>query len=244
MQMIVGTTLVLDTIDGIGLVLLLQQQSQVNTLLLLVFTGTIGNILLMETEVTAILQILGDGITLGRQCLNAELHTLMQQRRTSTQQARHRGILDHKIQFAYKIRLAWMQHIHGIKFMLVLIDKQFNLSIQITFVLQGLLQILTSKLCLKRIVDNRRLAHLSQHTVHPRAVLARHRINTQRQFYSREPARVRFLSHIALQTTRINIVILTIGNHLYFVQQVAVFRNITTHRTATQNECCSQTYGG
>ena len=132
-----------------------------------------------------------------------------------------------------------MQHIDGIALSLLIVHIQRHLRIEIALVLQGQLQVFTGLLGHQCIVCHRGLTNLSQHTVHPRAVLARHRINTQRQFYSREPARVRFLSHIALQTTRINIVILTIGNHLYFVQQVAVFRNITTHRTATQNECCS-----
>lgn len=61
-------------------VLLLKQQFQINTLLLFILLSPIGNILLVETEITTILQILCNGITFSRQRLNTELHTLMQQR--------------------------------------------------------------------------------------------------------------------------------------------------------------------
>ena len=75
--MVIGPALVVDSGNGISFMLLLKSQRKIYPVLFFILTGSIGYILLMESIVTLILQILRNVATFLRQCLHTELHTWM-----------------------------------------------------------------------------------------------------------------------------------------------------------------------
>ena len=133
----------------------------------------------MESVVTVVLQQLCYLVALLLQRLHTKLHSLVQHALSPSQHALHSGIFHLKVKSAHVVSLSRMQHIHRIKLLgFLLVDKQLHLSVKIPLVLQRLLQVLTSKLSLQRVVNHRCLAHLSQRTVQPTAVAPSHRIHT------------------------------------------------------------------
>ena len=128
--------------DGVGLVLLGQMQLQVHALLLVVLTGHIGDVLFVESVVAAVLQPLCYLVALLLQRLHAELHARVQQTQSLAQHTRHGGVFYLKLQLAQIVGLAWVQHVHRVDLLRrFLVQIQLYLRIQISLVLQRLLQV-------------------------------------------------------------------------------------------------------
>ena len=123
---------------------------------------------------------------------------------------------------------AGMKHIISVELMSLDIRKQLHLSIQITDIAKRQLQFLARLPGLQRVKQHRCLADGMKRTVDPaRTVLTRQLVNSQGNLCQREPARIAFLPHIALQLRGIHIPVFTVGHHRHTVQHHLTFGNVT-----------------
>ena len=120
--------------------------------------------------------------------------------------------------------------------MLLLVYMQLHFRIEIPLVLQGHLQVLTGLARQERVIHHWRLTHLSQRTINPRAVPARHRIHAQRYLHRREPTRIALLAHIILQLIRIDILVFPVGHHLHFIEHQLVVCQVARRRTTGKED--------
>ena len=210
-----------------------QHLRQCHSVLLSILPGAIGHVFLMETEVATILQIRRNLRALRGHRLGIKLHALLQQRLSAGQQSSNHRVLNLRGVRRHEIRLPRMEHVDGIHLLfLLIVHIQLHLRIQITLVLQGHLQVLTRLTGQQRVVHHRRLAHLPQRAIDPRAVLASHRVHTQGNLHGREPTGISLLAHVALQLRSADVLVFSIGHHLHLVEHQLVVAQVASSRTA------------
>ena len=248
---VVGRTTLIDDVTDIVMgvqrvlplsgIVRMHDQLHVHRLFLVVPARLVGDILLMEPEIAAILQERGDLRTLTVQRVHTESLPHPDLHLPVLQQSGNHRVADLRVEVTHEVRLVGMQHVEGIHLPPLLVEEELHLGVEITLVLQGLPQYLTRLLGHQRVVDDGRLTHIPQRAVDPRAVLARHRIHTQGDLQRIEPAGVTLLSDIALQLRGVDVLILPVGHHPHAIEQIHILGQITRRRTAThQQSGCQQ----
>ena len=214
----------------------MQHERHVHHLLLVIPAGTIGDELLMETEVAAVLQIRRDLVALLAQGLGAELLGGIERTVATQQQLLDQRVLNLRLILAYPVRRPWPQQIDGIALPLLIVHIQRHLRIQIAFVLQSLFQVLAALPGQQRVEHHGRLAHRPQGTVHPRAVAPGQRIDAQWHLHRRQPARVALLSHVVLHRQCVDVLIVSVRHHTDLVEHIRAFWQMTRSRAAAQEQ--------
>ena len=224
-------------------VIRVEYQLHVHRLLFVVPVGFIGDELLMETEVAAILKIGGDLLSLTVQRVHTEPVAYSDLRPLVLQQSGYHRVVDLLVEIAHVVRIFRMQHVVGSHLLALLVDEQLYIRVEIALVVESQPQVVAGLPRQQRVVDHWCLTHAPQRAVDPRAVLACHRIQAQRQLYGREPTGIAFLTDIALQLRGVDVLIFPIGHHPRLVEHIRVLWQITRSRATRQQQCTCQQYG-
>ncbi len=198
----------------------MQHKRHIDFLFFLISTGTIGDELLMESEVATILQIRRDPVALLIQRLSTELLASIERTVATHQQLVNQRVLDVCLILTDFIRRTRMQHIDGIALSLLIVHIQRHLPIEIALIFQCLFQVLATLTRQQCVEHHGSLAHRPQGTVYPRAVTPGQRIDAQWYLHRRQPARVALLPHVVLQRLRVDVLVFIVRHHTDLIQHI------------------------